>query len=113
MEQEAPWVIPETDERLSIDWPETGKIEFKNFQMRYQDSSELVLRGISFEVSGGEKVGIVGRTGAGKSSLVLGLFRILESAGGGIFIDDVDISKIGLHTLRSRMTIIPQVRAIS
>jgi ATP-binding cassette subfamily C (CFTR/MRP) protein 1 len=54
------------------------------------------------------QVGIVGRTGAGKSSLTLGLFRIIEAAGGGIYIDDLDISKLGLHALRSKLTIIPQ-----
>lgn len=69
---------------------------------------DLVVKGISFVVEGGEKVGIVGRTGAGKSSLTLGLFRIIEAAGGKIIIDGKDISKLGLHALRSRLTIIPQ-----
>lgn len=68
----------------------------------------LVLNGISFTINECEKIGIVGRTGAGKSSLALGLFRILEASGGRIFIDDVDISKLNLHYLRSRLTIIPQ-----
>jgi ABC-type multidrug transport system fused ATPase/permease subunit len=58
------------------------------------------------------KVGIVGRTGAGKSSLSLSLFRIIEAAEGSIFIDGIDISKLGLHTLRSQLTIIPQVNII-
>lgn len=69
---------------------------------------ELVLKGIDFSVKSQEKVGIVGRTGAGKSSLTLALFRIIEAAGGKIIIDDIDISKIGLHSLRNRLTIIPQ-----
>ena len=59
-------------------------------------------------ILGGEKVGIVGRTGAGKSSLTLALFRIIEPVTGSISIDGVDVSKLGLHTLRSRLTIIPQ-----
>uniref|UniRef100_T1GTR9 ABC transporter domain-containing protein n=1 Tax=Megaselia scalaris TaxID=36166 RepID=T1GTR9_MEGSC len=65
-------------------------------------------RGINFKVNGGEKIGIVGRTGAGKSSLTLALFRIIEAAGGKITIDGIDISILGLHALRSRLTIIPQ-----
>jgi len=77
--------------------------------MRYHEDLEPVLKSISFKINGGEKVGIVGRTGAGKSSLTLSLFRLIESAGGSIFVDDIDISKIGLHTLRNQLTIIPQV----
>lgn len=89
-------------------WPPTGKIEFEDYAARYRDGLDLVVKGISFVVEGGEKVGIVGRTGAGKSSLTLGLFRIIEAAGGKIIIDGKDISKLGLHALRSRLTIIPQ-----
>jgi len=89
-------------------WPDKGEVAFDNYQVRYREGLELVLKGISFKVTGGEKVGIVGRTGAGKSSLTLCLFRILEAAGGKIMIDGLDISKLGLHDLRSRLTIIPQ-----
>lgn len=71
----------------------------------------MVLKGISCQVKGGEKIGIVGRTGAGKSSLTLALFRMVEAAGGKLIIDGQDISRLGLHDLRSRLTIIPQVRA--
>ena len=67
-----------------------------------------MLRDISTQVKGGEKVGIVGRTGAGKSSLTLALFRIVEPAEGRILIDGLDIGRLGLHDLRSRLTIIPQ-----
>uniref|UniRef100_A0A1B0DM26 ABC-type glutathione-S-conjugate transporter n=1 Tax=Phlebotomus papatasi TaxID=29031 RepID=A0A1B0DM26_PHLPP len=104
--QEAPWELPNAT--VPTNWPEVGTVEFKNFQVRYREGLELVLRGIDFVVDGGQKVGIVGRTGAGKSSLTLSLFRIIESAGGSILIDGQDISKLGLHTLRSRLTIIPQ-----
>lgn len=90
------------------EWPQHGVVEFKNFQVRYREGLELVLRGISFAARSQEKIGIVGRTGAGKSSLTLALFRIIEAAGGKIVIDDVDVSGIGLHSLRSRLTIIPQ-----
>ncbi|XP_071454835.1 multidrug resistance-associated protein 1-like [Hetaerina americana] len=102
---EAPW---ELKSLLPRDWPSEGKVEFKSFQVRYRDGLDLVLKGIDFTVSGGEKVGIVGRTGAGKSSLTLSLFRIIEAAGGAILIDGIDIAKLGLHTLRGRLTIIPQ-----
>lgn len=89
-------------------WPQKGIVEFQNFQVRYREGLDLVLKGIDFSVKSQEKIGIVGRTGAGKSSLTLALFRIIESAGGKIIIDDIDIAKIGLHSLRSRLTIIPQ-----
>lgn len=81
---------------------------FKDYQLRYRENLDLVLKGISFTVEGGEKVGIVGRTGAGKSSLTLALFRIIEAAGGSISIDGIDVAELGLHSLRSRLTIIPQ-----
>ncbi|XP_065338923.1 multidrug resistance-associated protein 1 isoform X7 [Cloeon dipterum] len=104
--QEAAWDIPET--KPPKEWPQEGNVVFKDYQVRYREGLDLVLHGISCDVKGGEKIGIVGRTGAGKSSLTLGLFRIIEAAGGSIYIDGVDISKIGLHALRSRLTIIPQ-----
>nr|CAD7258793.1 unnamed protein product [Timema shepardi] len=105
-QKEAPWENPNCP--VPEQWPETGKVEFRAYEARYREGLDLVLRGISFTVQGGEKVGIVGRTGAGKSSLTLGLFRIIEAAGGSIHIDGMDISRLGLHTLRSRLTIIPQ-----
>ncbi|XP_014219235.1 multidrug resistance-associated protein 1 isoform X2 [Copidosoma floridanum] len=104
--QEAPWEIPDQDPPK--DWPMRGSVEFHDYKVRYRDGLDLVLNGLSFSVDGGEKIGIVGRTGAGKSSLTLALFRIIEAAYGKIVIDEVDISKLGLHTLRSRLTIIPQ-----
>nr|CAD7427425.1 unnamed protein product [Timema monikensis] len=104
--QEAPWENPNCP--VPEQWPVTGKVEFRAYEARYREGLDLVLRGISFTVQGGEKVGIVGRTGAGKSSLTLGLFRIIEAAGGSIHIDGMDISRLGLHALRSKLTIIPQ-----
>ena len=106
--EEAAWILP--NEAVPKNWPSKGDITFRDFQVRYHEALEPVLKGISFSVHGGEKVGIAGRTGAGKSSLTLSLFRIIESCGGTILIDDIDISKIGLHTLRGRLTIIPQAR---
>lgn len=103
---EAEWNISHTAPNKQ--WPEQGCVKFTDYKVRYREGLDLVLRGIDFEVKGGEKIGIVGRTGAGKSSLTLGLFRIIEPAGGNIFIDGIDIYALGLHDLRSRLTIIPQ-----
>ncbi|XP_067039421.1 multidrug resistance-associated protein 1-like isoform X2 [Acropora muricata] len=89
-------------------WPQQGVVQFHDFQMRYRDGLPLVLKNLNFVINPAEKVGIVGRTGAGKSTLTLALFRILERAGGRIVIDGIDISQIGLYDLRSRLTIIPQ-----
>ena len=79
-----------------------------DYVLRYRPELDPALKDVTFSVKGGERVGVVGRTGAGKSSLTLALFRILEAAGGKISIDGVDISKIGLHDLRSVVSIIPQ-----
>ncbi|XP_021375006.1 multidrug resistance-associated protein 1-like [Mizuhopecten yessoensis] len=103
---EAAWEIE--DKKPDPKWPETGKVTFENYGTRYREGLDLVLKGITCEVQPGEKVGIVGRTGAGKSSLTLALFRIIEKAQGSIIIDGIDIASLGLHDLRSKITIIPQ-----
>ncbi|VDP25018.1 unnamed protein product [Schistosoma curassoni] len=105
IEQEAPWELDCS--YLPSNWPE-GIIEFINYGTKYRSELNLALKSINFKVDKGEKLGIVGRTGSGKSSLVLGLFRMLEAAEGQILIDGYDISKIGLHDLRNRLTLIPQ-----
>ncbi|XP_076816557.1 multidrug resistance-associated protein 1-like isoform X1 [Clavelina lepadiformis] len=105
-EKEADWEIHETVPPSK--WPMKGEIRFEKYSTRYREGLDLVLRNISCDIRPGEKVGIVGRTGAGKSSLTLALFRLIEPAGGRILIDDVDISTIGLHNLRRKLTIIPQ-----
>ena len=107
--QERPSHIPEVDnELIRQQWPTNGEIEFKNFSVRYRPETEIVLKNISFHILPKEKVGVCGRTGSGKSTICLCLFRILESYEGQIFIDNVDISTIGLDLLRSNITIIPQ-----
>ncbi|KAH9856552.1 ABC protein [Lenzites betulinus] len=103
--QEAPH---EVAEKPAPEWPSKGAVEFKDVLMRYREGLPLVLKGLSMQVHGGEKIGVVGRTGAGKSSLMLALFRIIELTSGSITIDGVDISKIGLKDLRSKISIIPQ-----
>uniref|UniRef100_A0A8D0UWB6 Multidrug resistance-associated protein 1 n=1 Tax=Sus scrofa TaxID=9823 RepID=A0A8D0UWB6_PIG len=102
----APWVVE--GNRPPAGWPPRGEVEFRNYSVRYRPGLELVLKNLSLQVHGGEKVGIVGRTGAGKSSMTLCLFRILEAAEGEIRIDGLNVADIGLHDLRSQLTIIPQ-----
>lgn len=105
-ETEAPWVVEGS--RPPAGWPTHGEVEFWNYSVRYRPGLDLVLKDLSLHVRGGEKVGIVGRTGAGKSSMTLSLFRILEAAEGKIRIDGLNVADIGLHDLRSQLTIIPQ-----
>ena len=104
LEEEAP--LKTIDVRSS--WPEKGEIVFDNVQMRYREGLPLVLRDLNVHIRGGERIGIVGRTGAGKSSIMSTLFRLTELSGGHIYIDGLDISTIGLQDLRSRLAIIPQ-----
>uniref|UniRef100_K3X0D6 Uncharacterized protein n=1 Tax=Globisporangium ultimum (strain ATCC 200006 / CBS 805.95 / DAOM BR144) TaxID=431595 RepID=K3X0D6_GLOUD len=89
-------------------WPEQGNIVFSNVVVQYHPQARAVLHGVSFSIRGGEKVGICGRTGAGKSSLLLALFRLLPCANGRIQIDGVNVADLDLHDLRARMAIIPQ-----
>nr|DBA34431.1 TPA: hypothetical protein GDO54_001990 [Pyxicephalus adspersus] len=105
MEKEAPWVIARRPPSV---WPDQGVIEFTNYQARYREDYDLALRDVTFQLRSTEKIGIVGRTGAGKSTLTNCLFRIVERAGGKIVVDGIDISTIGLHDLRSKLNIIPQ-----
>eukprot|EP01063_Lacrimia_lanifica_P027522 TRINITY_DN3875_c0_g1_i1.p1 TRINITY_DN3875_c0_g1~~TRINITY_DN3875_c0_g1_i1.p1 ORF type:complete len:1364 (+),score=450.81 TRINITY_DN3875_c0_g1_i1:40-4131(+) len=102
VEEEAP--APRTDAA----WPATGAVEFCDVSMRYRPALPLVLDGVSFAIPGGCKVGIVGRTGAGKSSITQVLFRLVELAAGAVRIDGVDTATVPLHDLRSRCSIIPQ-----
>ncbi|PNH11698.1 Canalicular multispecific organic anion transporter 1, partial [Tetrabaena socialis] len=103
-----PDTVPEVASELPPDWPAAGAIEVADLSMRYRPHMPLVLKGISFKVAAGEKVGLVGRTGSGKSSMLLALFRMVEAAGGAVYIDGVDIATLGLRHLRSKMSIIPQ-----
>ena len=106
VDQEAAAVIPES--RPAAGWPSQGAVEFNGYSTRYRPDLDPVLKEVSFSVKAGEKVGIVGRTGAGKSSLALALFRGLEAEKGQILIDGVDIGSIGLRDLREAITIVPQ-----
>ena len=85
-----------------------GHIKFNNYSVKYRPDTEVVIKDLSVDIKPGEKIGIVGRTGSGKSTLCLSLCRVLEAFGGNIEIDGVDISTVGLSDLRDRITVIPQ-----
>jgi ABC-type multidrug transport system fused ATPase/permease subunit len=106
VDQEAAPVIPEN--RPPSNWPSKGAVEFINYSTRYRTDFDLVLKNVSFKILSGEKIGVVGRTGAGKSSLALALFRALEAEQGQILVDDIDIGKIGLQDLRENIVMVPQ-----
>eukprot|EP00462_Mataza_sp_D1_P005405 CAMPEP_0175120882 /NCGR_PEP_ID=MMETSP0087-20121206/864_1 /TAXON_ID=136419 /ORGANISM="Unknown Unknown, Strain D1" /LENGTH=309 /DNA_ID=CAMNT_0016402371 /DNA_START=131 /DNA_END=1056 /DNA_ORIENTATION=+ len=108
VEQERPHSDTELQVNTPADWPDKGELVLKDFSMKYRSGLDLVLRSLTFSVPGGSKLGIVGRTGSGKSSLALALFRMVEAAEGQIAIDGIDIATRGLHTLRSRMCMVPQ-----
>ena len=108
-------IVQEKNLRLKNDkflklngFPKRGEIKFINYFVKYRPDTDFVLKNINFKINPGEKIGIVGRTGSGKTTLCLGLFRILEAARGQILIDDVDISQIGLKLLRDSISLIPQ-----
>ncbi|KAI8141790.1 multi drug resistance-associated protein MRP [Fennellomyces sp. T-0311] len=98
----------ESNRNVSAEWPEKGEIKFHDYGARYRPGLDLALHDLSMGIRPREKIGIVGRTGAGKSSMSLSLFRIIEAAKGNIHIDNVNIATLRLFDLRSRLTIIPQ-----
>ncbi len=106
LEQEPAHLI--ADRKPPASWPAEGHIEIKNVVLTYRPELPPVLKGLSMSVRPGEKVGIVGRTGAGKSSIMTTLYRLVELSEGSIVIDGVDISTIGLKDLRDGLAIIPQ-----
>ncbi|KAK9449812.1 P-loop containing nucleoside triphosphate hydrolase protein [Limtongia smithiae] len=103
---EAPEIIG--NHRPPHEWPSAGAVEFHDYSTRYRPGLDLVLRGINLKIKPKEKIGIVGRTGAGKSSLTLALFRMIEPVGGYVSIDGINTSKLGLQDLREHLSIIPQ-----
>ncbi|KAI0080155.1 metal resistance protein YCF1 [Panus rudis PR-1116 ss-1] len=105
LQPEAPAEIPDA---LPVGWPTKGEIEFRDYSTKYRPELDPVLKNISIKINHREKIGICGRTGSGKSSLLLSLFRIIEPVSGTIYIDGVDITKIGLFDLRSAISIVPQ-----
>ncbi|KAI8618287.1 P-loop containing nucleoside triphosphate hydrolase protein [Chytriomyces sp. MP71] len=106
VETEAPAVID--GNRPPQNWPASGHIQIENLKMKYAPELPLVVKGVSFEIADKQKIGVVGRTGSGKSSLMQALYRMVEPCAGSITIDGVDILKIGLADLRNGLAIIPQ-----
>ena len=102
------FILPEDKNLKENNWPNFGKITFKNLSIKYRPNSEIVLKNLNFEIIPGEKIGICGRSGSGKSTICLSIFRLIESFEGTIFIDDIDIKNIGLNLLRQNLTYIPQ-----
>ena len=98
----------EGETKVDHDWVGDGAIEFNDVTLRYRKNTDIALDKLSFKVKPGSKVGICGRTGAGKSTVSMALSRIVEIEGGEIQIGGVDISKIGLQALREKITVIPQ-----
>jgi ABC-type multidrug transport system fused ATPase/permease subunit len=108
IEPEAPLKQEGDNQILEKGWPMDGAIEVKDLSLRYREALPLALNNVTFSVPQGARLGIVGRTGSGKSTIVQALFRLLEAENGQIIIDGVDVSKLGLHALRTKMSIIPQ-----
>jgi ABC-type multidrug transport system fused ATPase/permease subunit len=105
LHNEAAAVMPDDPEK---GWLANGRIEFKDVVMSYREGLPPVLNGVNFVIEGGKKVGVVGRTGAGKSSLIVALYRFAELSSGYITVDHRNISLLGLQSLRSALTIVPQ-----
>uniref|UniRef100_A0A8C0BW99 ABC-type glutathione-S-conjugate transporter n=1 Tax=Buteo japonicus TaxID=224669 RepID=A0A8C0BW99_9AVES len=104
--KEAPWTL--NGKLQGQVWLTEGRIEFRNYSLRYRPNLELALKHVNLTINGQEKIGITGRTGAGKSTLAVGLLRLVEAAEGAILIDGLDIAQLGLHDLRTKITVIPQ-----
>uniref|UniRef100_A0A8C0ED97 ABC-type glutathione-S-conjugate transporter n=1 Tax=Bubo bubo TaxID=30461 RepID=A0A8C0ED97_BUBBB len=104
--KEAPWTL--NGKLQGHVWLTEGRIEFRNYSLRYRPNLELALKQVNLTINGQEKIGITGRTGAGKSTLAVGLLRLVEAAEGAILIDGLNIAQLGLHDLRTKITVIPQ-----
>ncbi|XP_026714863.1 multidrug resistance-associated protein 6-like isoform X5 [Athene cunicularia] len=104
--KEAPWTL--NSKLQGHVWLTEGRIEFRNYSLRYRPNLELALKQVNLTINGQEKIGVTGRTGAGKSTLAVGLLRLVEAAEGSILIDGLDIAQLGLHDLRTKITVIPQ-----
>jgi ABC-type multidrug transport system fused ATPase/permease subunit len=108
LEEEAPLEMPADKALKAKQWPMKGELSFQNVTMKYREHMDPSIKQLSCQIQAGMKIGIVGRTGAGKSSILQMLFRLSECCEGSLHIDDVDVKTIGLHLLRKNIAYIPQ-----
>jgi len=109
--QEAPLKLP-SDKDVHAAWPQKGGVQINDIKMKYREELPYVLNGVKLDIKGGERIGVVGRTGCGKSSLLITLMRVCEVDHGNVVVDGLDVRNMGLHVLRGRTAIIPQDPAI-
>ena len=104
-EEEKPAIV--TGNRPPSVWPHIGEVTVSELWVRYREDLDPVLKDVSFGLAGGEKLGVCGRTGSGKSTLMMTIYRLVEPLSGSVVIDGVDITRIGLQDLRSRLSLVP------
>jgi ATP-binding cassette, subfamily C (CFTR/MRP), member 1 len=102
------WYLPGDEDLEKMQWPTNGNVKYVDMSLRYRPNLPPAINNVTLEISGGENVGVIGRTGAGKSTLMVALFRLVDPCHGNILIDGVDIQKVGLQNLRKKIAIIPQ-----
>ncbi|KAJ2813885.1 hypothetical protein H4S07_000339 [Coemansia furcata] len=112
MVPEAPWLTVSNKAGAVARSSQQGRIVFSSCSLRYKQGDRLALNGVTFSIRAGERVGIVGRTGSGKSSLLLALLRVVELESGAISLDGVDVGKVGLHELRRSIGVVTQTAAL-
>ena len=108
IEQEPEW-SSRKEKKPRNTWPDKGNIKIEKYYLKYRENLDYALNNLNIEINGGDKIGIVGRTGAGKSTISVALLRMIENCKGNIFIDNVNINSLGLHDLRHKLNFLPQV----
>jgi ATP-binding cassette, subfamily C (CFTR/MRP), member 1 len=112
IKQEPEWSSRE-EKKPRTTWPDNGKILIEKYSLKHRENLDYALKNLNIEINAGEKIGVVGRTGAGKSTITLALLRMTDSCKGNILIDDVNINSLGLHDLRHKLTFLPQVSQLT
>jgi ABC-type multidrug transport system fused ATPase/permease subunit len=106
--QDPPWHLDSDESLTAQGWPQTGLLQYDNMALQYRPGLPYAVRNVNLRVFAGEKIGVIGRTGAGKSTLMIALFRLVDALKGRILLDGVDITRVGLQKLRKQIGIIPQ-----